>query len=140
MVEDYEINTRMSRGYTWYEGEDHRKSKKHTVLITVYQTVSGNMDPEDWKRRLKSEIEKYGFDDRLKWIECHCKENCAWLYDDIQIEEYALECITSHAYLFWPEFMEQHEIMAFIFDFDTGEMMAKRHRLLKTEEAFTNDV
>lgn len=113
MLEDYAINMRISRA-EWagrYELTSSGKRKEVTVYRELYRTNAGELYPEEWKRRVRKQIEKEDQTDLLKKIKQHCREHCAWLRKESEIEEYAMQCLCSRAYEYWTDFKNELEII-----------------------------
>lgn len=106
MIEKYAI--RMRTGRTVPTGQYEINRFKRRVAVTKYMeeylTDSGCFTCEKWKELALAEVKADGKEDLLSAVKEYCKRNCAWLRNDKEIEDYALECTASHAYEHWSDF------------------------------------
>lgn len=70
----------------------------------IYKTKVGDFSPEEWRKTVRQAIEDIGEAELLEEIKKHCRENCAWLRKETDIEEYSMECLVDRAYLHWKDF------------------------------------
>ena len=80
------------------------KRKMETEGKEYISTKHGKIEVSEWFRYMENAIENEGKQELLKKIEAYVKQHCAWLHKDKEIHEYALECLSDAAYLYWPEF------------------------------------
>lgn len=99
-LSDYRFQ-RLGRAYV--KGYDKRGKKEYGFKET-YRTKVGDFSPEDWRKTVLQAIEDAGEMDLLEDIKEHCRENCAWLHKEKDIEEYSMECLVGRAYLHWKDF------------------------------------
>ena len=110
MLEDYALRFRTGRAYlVGMEMVGKRQHKKYEFKMT-YQTKIGEFTPEEWKRRAMHEIQKEGETELLERIVKHCREHCAWLHKESDIQEHAIECLCSRAYEHWDDCMDEEII------------------------------
>lgn len=70
----------------------------------IYKTKIGDFSPEKWRETVRKAIEDAGETELLEEIKQHCREHCAWLHKEADIEEHSMECLVSRAYLHWKDF------------------------------------
>lgn len=99
-LNDYRFR-RLGRSYV--KGHDKRGKKEYGFKET-YRTKVGDFSPEDWRKTVLQAIEDAGEMDLLEDIKEHCRENCAWLHKEKDIEEYSMECLVGRSYLHWKDF------------------------------------
>lgn len=106
MVEEYAILQRMGRAEPTGKYEYTRMHTRRAVtkFRLRYRTARGEFLPEDWRKVILNEVALDGKEHLLEQIKVHCRNNCAWLRTEDSIEEYALECMASHAYEYWKDF------------------------------------
>lgn len=109
MTEDYAIEIRIGRaeGTGRYVITNRGNRREITKFKERYKTKAGEFLPEEWKKLTLQEIEKAGKMELLERIKQHCREHCAWLRREPEIEEYAMGCLCSRAYEYWPDFQEE---------------------------------
>lgn len=79
--------------------------KEETILVEYIRCQNGEEVPlEKWYALMGTAVEREGKTEVLKQIEAVCGKNCAWLRTDKAVNRYALECLSSGAYLAWKEF------------------------------------
>lgn len=106
MVEDYKIEQRWGCAeptgrYVMY---GKGKSRPEMKFVERYHTPAGIFFPEEWRVKALEAIQADGETELLEKIKEHCRENCAWLRKEKDLEEYAVDCLCSRAYRHWPEF------------------------------------
>jgi hypothetical protein len=79
-----------------------------TKFRDFYQTNLGEFTPEKWRELTLDAIKEHGKEELLERIKEYCKKNCIWLKKECDIEEYAMECLVSEAYLYWDDFCEEN--------------------------------
>lgn len=124
MIEKYAIRFRTGRAVATEEWEKMRngKMRRKTIYEEEYLTKGGEvLNPKEWKDKALIAAEEDGLLDLLNEIKNHCGEHCAWLHTKDEIEEHALECLASGAYLHWREFRSDGHRM-FRFDFEEGSV------------------
>ena len=57
------------------------------------------------------EPEAEGELDLLTRVKEHCREHCAWLRAEGELEEYAMECLCDRAYRHWKDFEDTETII-----------------------------
>lgn len=105
-VEDYAINTRIGRAEPTGTYEITRRGTRRAVLkyVSRYETNAGTFLPEEWKEKALEAIKEAGELDLLENIKDHCREQCAWLKKEKDVEEYAVQCLCNRAYQYWDDF------------------------------------
>lgn len=103
-IEEYRIGIRMNRSH--FDGYDSTGRKKYRY-IQEYETEKGKFSPEKWKEVVRKAIVEEDKTELLERIKAYCGEHCAWLHKRDEIEEYAMECLCSEAYLYWEDFEQE---------------------------------
>lgn len=113
MIEDYQIKIRVGRSEGTGEYEITKRGTRREKLRYAerYETPAGSFLPEEWKKRAMAAIEAEGEIDLLGEIKAYCKEHCAWLHTEKELEEYAIDCICSRAYRYWEDFKNTETII-----------------------------
>ena len=105
MTDDYSIRISIGRAYPKGKGTN---AKGRLVTLygyqTRYRTNAGEFSPEEWKEGALREIRKEKKEPLLEKIKNHCREHCAWLSKEQEIEEYAISCLCNRAYEHWGGF------------------------------------
>lgn len=70
----------------------------------IYKTKVGDFSPKEWRKTVREVIKVAGEEELLEEIKRHCREHCAWLHKEADIEEYSMECLVDRAYLHWENF------------------------------------
>lgn len=106
MVEEYRIQMRTGRAEPTgqYTITNRGTRKPITRYVHRYHTPMGEFEPEEWKKRALAEIEAENKKELLESIKDYCREHCAWLHKEKDVEEYAIECLCSRAYRQWKDF------------------------------------
>lgn len=114
MTEDYAIQIRTGRAYQ--KGFDNR-GKKVWGYKETYKTNAGEFVPQEWREKIKEAIEQAGEMELLENLKNYCREHCAWLHKESEIEDYAMDVLASRAYLCWEGFnpIDKKKYMVFIF-------------------------
>lgn len=107
MVEDYRIQYRINKGVPTGKYEITKIGTKREIIKyqEFYQTPIGALLPEDWRRRIKAEIEEAGETELLARLKERCREYCAWIRKEQDLEDYAMDILASRAYLEWTDFL-----------------------------------
>lgn len=113
MIEDYRITSRVGRSEGTGEYEITRRGtrREKSRFVERYETQVGTFLPEEWKKRAKAAIEAEGELTLLERVKEHCREHCAWLHTESNLEEYAIECTCSRAYRHWKDFEDTETII-----------------------------
>lgn len=113
MIEDYWIKSRVGRseGTGEYEITKRGTRREKTRHVERYVTPAGTFLPEEWKKRAMAAIEAEGELDLLTRVKEHCREHCAWLRTESDLEEYAMECLCDRAYRHWKDFEDIETII-----------------------------
>lgn len=82
----------------------HGRRVSDYKMVELYKTKVGTYTPEEWRTLAMQTIKENNQRELYLAVYDHCKTNCAWLHKDDQISEYALDCISSHAYEAWKDF------------------------------------
>lgn len=99
-LKDYSL---LRHGRAYVKGHD-KKGKKIYGFKETYRTKIGDFSPEEWREIVLQAIEDEGETDLLEDIKDYCREKCAWLHKEKDIEEYSMECLVDRAYLYWKDF------------------------------------
>lgn len=81
-----------SNGRKLYKGTNYKK------------TLFGEIEYSVWYEIAKRIIVLSGNEDLLERVKAHCREHCAWIHKEQEIEEYAIECVMDEAYMAWEDF------------------------------------
>lgn len=113
MVEDYKIHIRTHTGEMTGRYKVDRKGKRKPVIkyVEKYQTPVGTFLPGEWKTRALKAIREDGEAELLEKVKEHCREHCAWLRTEKDLEEYAIDCLCSRTYRHWPDFKYEETII-----------------------------
>lgn len=106
MIEDYQIKIRTGAAEKTGEYEITKRGTRRakTRFVERYVTPVGTFLPEEWKKRVRAAIEAEGELALLERVKEHCRERCAWLHTENDLEEYAMECMCDRAYRHWDDF------------------------------------
>ena len=106
MVEDYQIQIRTGRaeGTGFYEITRRGNRREITKYKEKYKTPAGVFTPEEWKKKALAAIEKEGEMELLGRIKEYCRKHCAWLHEEKEIEEHAINCLCGRVYKHWKDF------------------------------------
>ena len=75
---------------------------------------------------IKEFIEITGKVKLLKMVKDYCREHCAWLKTESDIENHAIDCLLSKAYEHWKDFPKQaSEPDKWIFYFEDIKMLSR---------------
>lgn len=81
-------------------------NRVNEMKYNEYVVVRGHtLSKVEWYDRLLQAVREEGKEDLLEGIMEHCR-GLAWLHTDKARREYALECLSSGAYMAWPEFAD----------------------------------
>ena len=58
----------------------------------------------NWLQLTRDAIAAEGKQELFEKIVEHCRTHCAWLHKETELEEYAMSCLSSHAYEHWEDF------------------------------------
>lgn len=103
-LEEYRIGLRMGRSE--FAGYDSTGRKQYRY-IHEYETKKGRFSPEKWKEITMKAIVEADAVELLERIKAYCSKHCAWLRKRNEIEEYAIDCLCSRAYLYWEDFEQE---------------------------------
>lgn len=113
MLEDYRVLYNVGRSAPTGRYELTRKGTRR--MITRYQqyykTPLGEMLPEAWREKVREEIKNQGEQELFERMKDHCRKYCAWIGKETEVEDYAMECTCSRAYLHWEDFMEDNTVI-----------------------------
>lgn len=109
MLEDYKIKIRTGRAQIvdpipHQMGISGKVIQKRYEYVETYKTKAGDLTPGEWRKRALLEIEMEGKMGLLERIKQHCREKCAWIHKDDEVEVHAIECLCSGAYRHWEDF------------------------------------
>ena len=113
MIEDYWIKSRVGRseGTGTYEYTRLGTRREKSRYVERYVTQAGTFLPEEWKKRAKAAIEAEGELALLERVKDHCREHCAWLHTESDLEEYAIDCTCGRIYRHWKDFENTETII-----------------------------
>ena len=83
-------------------------------ISTLYiNTPSGRIEEDKWIELVRESIEKNQENKTFSRLKTYCKENCAWLNEEDEIEKYSLELYASRifenkSWVGFSEFKEQY--------------------------------
>lgn len=113
MIEDYQIKSRVGRSEGTGEYEITRRGtrREKSRFVERYETLAGTFLPEEWRKRAEAAIEAEGELTLLERVKDHCREHCAWLHTESDLEEYAIDCTCSRSYRHWKDFEDTETII-----------------------------
>ena len=113
MVEEYKILLSTYGGESTGKYKVNKKGERKPVFryIEKYQTPVGVFLPGEWKTKAIKAIRDDGEMELLEKVKEHCREHCAWLRTEKDLEEYAIRCLCSRAYRHWPDFEYEETII-----------------------------
>ncbi len=68
------------------------------------KTMFGEIENSEWYKLAEQIIVASGNEQLLERVKDYCKNHCAWLHREQDVEKYAIECIMSEAYMAWEDF------------------------------------
>lgn len=74
------------------------------AFVEEYVTKIGVFSPKEWNELAMQVVKDTGKHSLYLAIVEHCRDHCAWLHTDEEYSEYALSCMTHHAYEAWKDF------------------------------------
>lgn len=90
----------------------------------VYNSAS--IEDINYYPLMKEFIEIAGKSELLKTVKDYCREHCAWLKTENDIENHAIDCLLSKAYEYWKDFPKQMpEPDKWIFYFKSIKMLER---------------
>lgn len=121
-VEDFKSASNNFRSE--FIGKDQSGRKQYRG-ISFKKTLFGDIEDCNYYPLVKELIILAGKKELLEAIKDHCRENCAWLKTENDIENYAMECLVLKAYEHWQVFPEQApEPDKWIFYFEGIKMLS----------------
>lgn len=133
MVELYKIHHRIGRSMPTgtYEITRFGTRRAITKFQEIYSTDLGEFTTEKWKEELSKAITADKEDDVLEEIINHCRKNCAWLHNENDIKEYAMDILAGRVFLCgnecWNDVADKVRSKYIIFTFSGGESNAKEN-------------
>ena len=103
------IRIRMGRAYKTGFHPYHGRQVPDYAYKELYHTDAGDFEAEDWMKLAREAVKREGKEELLKQLKSYCSRRCAWLHKEEEVEEYALDCLASEAYLHWKDFGEKAE-------------------------------
>lgn len=82
------------------------KRKMETVGTEYVPTRNGKIELSEWCRLMEEAISEEGKNTLLFMIETYVRLHCAWLHNDQEVHQYAMQCLSSEAYKHWKDFKE----------------------------------
>lgn len=106
MIEDYKILLRTGQAMPTgrYEKTRIGTMRQITEFVETYKTPSGELRKNEWYEKLHMAIIEEGETELFMKIKEHCREQCAWLHSEREIEEYSMEILAGRNYKAWKEF------------------------------------
>ena len=80
------------------------KPCRETAGKEYLKTSAGEFELSEWYDLMRDSVKEEGKEELFSLILENVSKDCAWLKTDRAREEYALECLSSLAYLAWGEF------------------------------------
>lgn len=120
-VDDYRYSLNQFRAI--YQGKDQsgRKIVKHQSAKMI---ATGEIEEGEWFRTVMDLITAAGEIELLDEIKAHCREHCAWLRNEEQIENHAIECMVDRAYKHWDGMehidSERKNVWVFLWNYNKG--------------------
>ena len=113
MVEDYRIKFHTGRAESTGQYMVNRRgnTKAITKYVERYETPMGEFLPEIWREEAKEEIKAAGEMELLEQVKEHCRNHCAWLKKENELEDYAINCVCNRAYRAWKDFEYEETII-----------------------------
>ena len=105
MIEQYK--TKGARRFTYKVIGKDRAGRKITKHVEYFDTEIGSMEIGQWYAAVKEAAATDGLTDLLEAIKEYCRQHCAWLKKETDVEHHALECLVSEAYKHWPDFEKE---------------------------------
>ena len=94
--------------------------------ISFKKTQFGSIEDINYYPLMKEFIEIAGKSELLKTVKDYCREHCAWLKTENDIENHAIDCLLSKAYEYWKDFPKQMpEPDKWIFYFKSIKMLER---------------
>lgn len=122
-VEDFKSASNNFRSE--FIGKDQSGRKQYRG-ISFKKTQFGNIEDINYYPLIKEFIEIAGKSELLKTVKDHCREHCAWLKTEKDIENHAIDCLLSKAYEHWKDFPKQMpEPDKWIFYFESIKMLER---------------
>lgn len=93
--------------------------------ISFKKTQFGDIEDINYYPLMKEFIEIAGKAELLKTVKDYCREHCAWLKTENDIENHAIDCLLLKAYEYWKDFPKQmSEPDKWIFYFEGIKMLS----------------
>ena len=106
-------------------GKDQSGRKQYRG-ISFKKTQFGSIEDINYYPLMKEFIEIAGKSELLKTVKDYCREHCAWLKTENDIENHAIDCLLSKAYEYWKDFPKQMpEPDKWIFYFKSIKMLER---------------
>lgn len=84
------------------------KLKEETVGIEHVKTAgAGRMPLDTWYQHAFAAIRREGKAELFEQICNHVREHCAWLHTEIDVMQYAADCLSSGVYHHWADFSKE---------------------------------
>lgn len=80
------------------------KRKELTEGREYKKTGAGRFEKSEWISHMEKAVRQEGKTQLLKDIISHVTAHCAWLHTAEDRREYAIECLSSDAYMYWKDF------------------------------------
>lgn len=122
-VEDFKFASNNFRSE--FIGKDQAGRKQYRG-ISFKRTLFGDIEDCIYYPLVKELITFAGKRELLETIKDHCRENCAWLKTENDVENHAIDCLLSKAYEHWKGFPKQTpEPDKWIFYFESIGMLSR---------------
>lgn len=87
----------------WTVSRNGRR-KMETIGKEYVPTSIGKIERKEWYRLMEEAVKTEKKSDLLLKIETYVKKHCAWLRTEMDVREYAMDCLSSNAYTHWKDF------------------------------------
>jgi hypothetical protein len=105
-------------------GKDQTGRKQYRG-ISFKKTQFWDIEDINYYPLMKEFIEIAGKAELLKTVKDYCREHCAWLKTENDIENHAIDCLLLKAYEYWKDFPKQmSEPDKWIFYFEGIKMLS----------------
>ena len=106
-------------------GKD-KTGRKQYRGISYKKTLFGDIEDCHYYSLVKELITLAGKSELLKTVKDYCREHCAWLKTENDIENHAIDCLLLKAYEYWKDFPKQmSEPDKWIFYFKSIKMLER---------------
>lgn len=122
-VEDFKSASNNFRSE--FIGKDQTGRKQYRE-ISFKKTLFGDIEDCNYYPLVKELIILAGKKELLGTIKDYCRENCAWLKKEKDVENHAIDCLLSKVFEYWKDFPKQiPEPDKWIFYFESIPMLSR---------------